>query len=378
MATGYSAWLLSIWYLAGTTFINGNTYKADVVVYESTPSGIMAAIAASNDTNLSVILISTTTHIGGMCSGGLGRTDIVENNAECVGGLAREFFIRNGAVYNQSLQWFLEPHIAKEIFMQMLNESGVKIIIDSPIKYANMDTNQNTISSISTINNNQYAGKIYIDASYEGDLLYKSGVTFTIGRESNEEYNETLNGRTIPKSSNSTGSSNNFAFYVNPYDENGDLLPLVLPYDHEKIGQADTRLESMNYRLCLTKNATNRVPFSKPDSYNPGNWELLRRMYNIQPPLVEDIPTCQTNSIPNGKYDMNNCGGLSSDFINFSDNYINSSYEQRKVIQSLTRNYTLELLWFLCSDDVIPQNVCFCLIFFCFCYQFKNDNFCKC
>eukprot|EP01084_Bolivina_argentea_P146493 256490_1 len=134
--------------------ISCTTYNADIIVYESTPSGIMASIAASNNTGLKVILISTTSHIGGMCSGGLGRTDIVENNAYCVGGLAREFFIRNGAVYNQSLQYFLEPHIAKNIFLEMMNETNVQISIDSPVSVSNI--NGQKIQSIKTVNGNEY------------------------------------------------------------------------------------------------------------------------------------------------------------------------------------------------------------------------------
>eukprot|EP01084_Bolivina_argentea_P048559 89456_1 len=337
------------------SIVNATIYHADVIVYESTPSGIMASIAASNKTGLNVILISTTSHIGGVCSGGLGKTDI--GNSSVIGGLALEFFIRNGAIYNKSIEWTLEPHIALNIFMEMMNESNVSIIIDSPILKSNINSSFHIIKSISTINGNEYIGKIYIDASYEGDLFGKSGVSYTVGRESNAQYNETINGRTIPKSLNDTGSSNNFVVYVNPYDDNGNLLPLVQPYDNETPGEGDNRLESMNYRLCITKDKNNRVPFTKPDSYKPENWELLRRMYSILPPNVNAMPTCRTESIPNGKYDMNNCGSISSDFINFSDMYINSTYEQRKIIQSHARNYTLELLWFLCSDLCIPDNV---------------------
>eukprot|EP01083_Nonionella_stella_P021249 58923_1 len=252
-------------------------YNADVLVYESTPSGIMAAVAASNDTGLNVILLSTTTHIGGMCTGGI-------------------------------------------------------------------------------VNGNEYIAKVFVDASYEGDLLAASGVTYTIGREPNAKYNETHNGRTIPKSLNDTGASNNFVVYVNPYDDDGNLLPLVQPYDNEKPGAGDDRLQSMNYRLCVTRNQSNRVPFTKPPSYDPSRWELLRRMYTLLPPKASAMPTCRTESIPNGKFDMNNCGPISTDFINFSNNYINTTYAQRLHIQQQARNYTLEFLWFLCSDASVPSD----------------------
>eukprot|EP01084_Bolivina_argentea_P048560 89457_1 len=303
----------------------------------------MASIAASNNTGLKVILISTTAHIGGMCSGGLGRTDIVENNAQCVGGLAREFFVRNGAHYNESLQWWLEPHVAKNIFLQMMNESNVQISIDSPISTTEINAQQ--IQSITTVNGNKYIGKIYIDASYEGDLFgISDGISYTLGRESNSEYNETLNGRSIPN------GKNNFAFYVNPYDNNGNLLPLIQQYDNEIKGQSDKRIESMNYRLCVTKNSANRIPFSKPNSYNANRWELLRRQYKIEPVTSNGIPSCNRGAIPNNKYDCNNCGSISTDYIGHSNNYINNTYENRLKINQETQNYTLELLWFLCSD----------------------------
>eukprot|EP01083_Nonionella_stella_P132424 402631_1 len=329
--------------------VSGAIYKADVVVYESTPSGIMAAVASSNQTGLHVILLSTTNHIGGLCSGGLGRTDI-GHNPDCIGGLARDFFTRNGAIYNESIEWFLEPHVALNIFMKMMKESNVTIITDSPIATSAIDPSLHTIASITTVNKNEYIAKIYIDASYEGDLFATSGVTLTVGRESNQQYNETFNGRTIPK------SANNFKVYVNPYDGNGNLLPLIQPYDNAKPGEGDKRLSSMNYRLCVTKDASNRVPFTKPSSYDPSRWELLRRMYTIVPPQPHVVPSANTRAVPNGKYDMNNGGPISTDFIGFSNDYINATYQRRQCVAEQTRNYTLELLWFLCSDDSVPSD----------------------
>ena len=147
------------------------SYTADVVVYESTPGGIMSAVAASNNTGLKVILLSTTSHIGGMCSSGLGASD-VGHNTSIIGGLALEFFTRNGQHYNKTAPLFqLEPSVAKEIFMEMLNESNVDIVIDSPIDKSTKDFSTNTITSFTTTGGNQYTAKIFIDASYEGDLF---------------------------------------------------------------------------------------------------------------------------------------------------------------------------------------------------------------
>lgn len=216
--------------VVGTT--SSSVQLADVVVYGSTPAGIMAAVAASNDTKLHVILISTNNHIGGMCSGGLGKTDI--GNSSVIGGLAKEFFIRNGKYYNKSIEFRLEPHVAQSIFLQMLEESNVSVIIDSPINNCitlEKDSNTTVIAEIETMNNNTYKSSIFIDASYEGDLFYKCNVSFRVGRESNETYGESLNGRVVPR------SSNQFNIKVDPLDSNGNLLPYVAQFDNEKIGQ---------------------------------------------------------------------------------------------------------------------------------------------
>ena len=331
---------------------NGETYECDVLVYESTPSGIIASIAASNNTDINVILLSTNKdNFGGMCTNGLGKTDI--GNTSVIGGLSREFFIRNGQYYNKDIEWYLEPHVALEIYQNMTREANVTVIYDSPINQDNITIINNTIKSINTINGNTYNCLIYVDASYEADLMYSANVSYTMGRESNTTYNESMNGRLVPQ------SGNNFNIYVNPFDSDGNPLPMITPFDNETPGEYDNKMEAYNYRLCVTKNQENMIRWcdKKPESYNETYWELYRRQNRIKPVQINGVPSCNTGAIPNSKYDMNNCGSISTDFVGESNTYINSSYNERAIIAEKHKNYTYELIWFLCTDNSVPENV---------------------
>lgn len=134
---------------------------------------------------------------------------------------------------------------------------------------------------------------------------------------------------------------------------------MVTEFDNEKPGEYDNKMEAYNYRLCVTKVANNKIPLcqSKPATYDANKWELLRRQYTLEPPSTSAVPSCNTRPVPNNKYDLNNCGSISTDFLGESDNYVNSSYEQRQIIAEAHRNYTMELFWFLCTDESVPSNV---------------------
>ena len=335
------------------------TYSADIIVYESTPNGIMAACAASNNTNLNVILISTTYHVGGMVTGGLSKTDTVDKSI--IGGATNEIFIINGKYYNTSYEFNFEPHIATEIFQNLLNKTNVTIIIDSPVQSLTIDKPNKQILSIKTINGNTYKSKLFIDASYEGDLMAASNISWTIGRESIEQYNETYAGRQKP-----IIGKDNFKYYINPYNEsnNDKLLPMITEFDNESLGMNDNKVESYNYRLCLTNTTKYRIPFcvSKPENYDESNWELLRRIYLNSEPTIHDIPSCRTYRIPSNsteyeKYDMNTCGAVSTDYLGQSNDYIYLNYTQRIQRNMKHQEYTMELLWFMCNDDSVPKNI---------------------
>lgn len=155
-------------------------YTCDILIYETTPSGIIAAVAASNNTDLNVILLSTNKlNFGGMCSGGLGKTDI--GNTSVIGGLSREFFIQNGQHYNEPIQWLLEPHVATQTFLSMLNNTKTNLIYDSPINQSSTIVSNNKIKSFKTLNGNTYSSSVFIDSSYEGDLMYSANISYTLG-----------------------------------------------------------------------------------------------------------------------------------------------------------------------------------------------------
>lgn len=317
----------------------------DVVVYGGTPSGIMAAIAASRN-GASAVVVEVTGRLGGMCAGGLGQTDIGDANA--IGGLALDFFTLNGLYYNSTQPiWTLEPHVALEIFEEMLQNASVPVYYTQFVDTALMKGSQ--ILSFTTLDGFNFTGKVFIDASYEGDLMARSNVTYTTGREAGSVYNEQLAGVVVPN------HKNQFTVAVNPFDDDGNVLPLITPGPRGLPHQGDEKIQAYNFRLCVTNDASNRVPFAMPESYNPDDWELFRRMNAISPPT--QVPSCNTSPLQNNKYDMNNCGAISSDLIGGSWAYPEANYSQRAVIWQQHKNYTQSLLWFLSSDLSVPLNI---------------------
>lgn len=198
-------------------------------------------------------------------------------------------------------------------------------------------------------------------APQEGDLFSRAGASYIVGRESNSKFGEGLAGRTVGP------HSNQFDIAVNPFDAAGHMLPLLSPADHTPLGAGDKKVQSYNFRLCVTKNATNMLPFPKPADYNPATWELLRRYAKACFP-TDDVteaqrgcqfgfPSCNTQPVPGGKYDMNNCGGMSSDFIGQSWRYPEANYTERRDIWRAHRDYQMGLLYSMANDPGMPVAV---------------------
>ena len=251
----------------------------------------------------------------------------------------------------------LEPHVAEHIFNEMIEEAGVKVLYGAQVARATFREVDNTnvshsgkrIKSIITTSGHEILAKIFLDASYEGDLMAAANVSHVTGREGKDEYNESLAGL-------SAGSKKNqFDLKINPYDDNGEPLPFItkqMPSSafhgkKRKIGSGDNIIQSYNFRLCLTRNISNRIAFPKPQKYDPRDWTLLKRYVDACVGIGSSsgggdggekakcqlgFPSCNMGLLPSGKFDMNNCGGFSSDFIGGSQQYPTSNYESRKRI----------------------------------------------
>ena len=251
-----------------------------MLVYGSTPGGIVAAVAAARH-GAKTAMLSQRAHIGGVCTGGLGQSDIGSCSAEVIGGLAFEFFNRSAASYptpQPRSPWNLEPHVARQVFLEMLRESGVVML--PPAEVRSVAKEGVLLRSATTVDGATYEAKYFIDASYEGDLIARApGVSVTVGRESRAQYNESGAG------SHSLNMGGYGLEYIDPLDANGKVLPYLLkptpPLQPD--GRADKQVQAYNFRLCVTDNATLRVPFAKPPDYNPSDWELLRRFWRAWP-----------------------------------------------------------------------------------------------
>jgi len=353
--------------------------EVDVCIYGGTSGGIAAAIQAAR-MNKRVVLLEFDTHIGGLTTGGLGATDI--GNKAAIGGIAREFYGRIAEYYAKEsswtyekpaeyfarragyqtkasdplnappgarTMWTFEPHVAEAIFKQMLQEAGV------PVRYnqrlASVRKRSGRITSIGTEDGTEYHAKMFIDATYEGDLMAKAGVQYHVGREANSVYGETLNGvrAQTPK--------HQFTVPVDPYVRPGDpssgLLPFIQKGDGGKPGSGDNRVQTYNYRLCFTTNEANRLPVTPPPNYDPAKYELLARYLEA---LVAAGKKPQLSEfwnpiwMPNQKTDINNNGGFSTDFIGANYDYPEAGYKDRARMDREHENYTRGLLTFLANS----------------------------
>src|SRR5438874_5503875 len=226
--------------------------ESDICIYGGTSGGVAAAIQASRMGKKAVIA-EFGNHLGGLSSGGLGATDI--GNKAAIGGISRQFYRRLGKYYRQDEAWRFEPHVAEEMFRQMAKEANVPIYFEQ--RLASVTKNDARINEIAMENGNIFRAKIFIDCTYEGDLMAAAKVSYHVGREANSKYGETLNGirAQTPK--------HQFTVKVDPYVKPGDpssgLLPFIQPGDGGRPGDGDKRVQTYNYRLCFTTNETNRM-----------------------------------------------------------------------------------------------------------------------
>jgi len=368
-AFGFSCWF-GLAHLFAVQEMN-----VDVCVYGGTSGGVIAAVQAAR-MGKSVALVALNNHLGGMTTSGLGWTDIghVDNNSgDYIQGVSREFYNRIGQKYGLATnKWTFEPHVAETVFNDMVRQAGVIVF-----------TNQHLLTVIKQgpriiaaemAGGNIFQAKMFIDASYEGDLMAKAGVTYTIGREAINTYGESLNGIQPP---NSDFTGYNIDPYIVPGNPASGLLPLLQSGSPGTPGKADQRVQAYNFRLCLTTVVSNKVAITAPSGYTPNQFELLARYIQA---LVSagDSPTLSTfltvSSMPNGKIDLNNAGALSTDFVGESLPYVEANDSTRSQIWDAHRNYQQGFLYFLATDPRVPASVRNSMLNYGFCKDEFADN----
>ncbi len=349
------------------------TQTYDVVVYGGTSAGVTAAVQAARMGHR-VVLVEPGAHLGGLSSGGLGQTD--SGDAATIGGLASEFYRRvhdhyenDGAWIHEIAEhygayrpgaetmWRFEPHVAESIFEAMVAESGVAVARDAGLdREAGVQIDDGRIVGMTTRDGRTYRGEVFIDATYEGDLMAAAGVSYTVGRESNATYDETLNGVQVASTNRRTGK--HFK-PVDPYRIPGEVSSGLVWGVHDggpgRDGQADEHVQAYCFRMCLTDVAENQVPFPKPPGYDPARYELLLRRFEVGQDWVPWI----NSPMPNRKTDTNNHGYalMSSDYIGGNVGYPDADDATREAIIADHESYQKGLMWTLANHPRVPQKI---------------------
>ncbi|MGG7662846.1 FAD-dependent oxidoreductase [Dyadobacter sp. BHUBP1] len=354
------------------------SYEADVIVYGGTCAAVTAAVQVVKS-GKTVLVVSPDRHLGGLSSGGLGFTDT--GNKSVIGGLAREFYHRVYLHYDkpegwhwqkkeeygnkgqgtvamdgaERTMWIFEPHVAEQVFEDFVKENNIQIYRDEWLdrSKSGVQKTRGRITSFKTLSGKTFKGKMFIDATYEGDLMAAAGVKYHVGREANSVYNEEWNG----VQAGVFQHRHYFAKNISPYKVEGDPKSGLLPYvTAEKIaenGSGDHKIQAYCFRMCLSSHPDNRIPFAKPEGYDPGKYELLARVYKAGWTETFD----KYDPIPNRKTDTNNHGPFSTDFIGQNYDYPDASYERRKEIIKEHEVYQKGLMYFLTNDPAVPADV---------------------
>ena len=350
---------------------------ADIIIYGGTSAAVSAAVEAKRS-GKSVIVVSPDIHLGGLTSGGLGWTDT--GNKSVIGGLAREFYHRVYNHYNTDeawkwqphseygntgqgtpamdgenrTMWIFEPHVAENVFEDLVKEEDIRVDRDEWLDRENgVVLKDGSIISITTLSGKTYTGKMFLDATYEGDLMATSGVSYHVGREGQDVYGEEWNGVQTGVLHHKHWFESDISPYVIPGDPSSGLLPRVSGEDPGEKHSGDDKIQAYCFRTCMTNHDENRVPFPKPEGYDPMQYELLARVFDTgRKDWFEKF-----DAIPNHKTDTNNHGPFSSDNIGMNYDYPEASYERRKEIIKEHEQYQKGLLWFVANDPRVPKDI---------------------
>lgn len=352
----------------------------DIVVYGGTSAGVIAAVQAKR-MGKSVVLVSPDKHLGGLSSGGLGFTDT--GNKAVIGGLSREFYHRVWQHYQkddawrwqkkseygnkgqgtpaidgaQRTMWIFEPHVAEQVFEDFVRENNIRVDRDEWLDRAkSLRKSGSRIAAITTLSGKTYEGRMFIDASYEGDLMAAAGVGYHVGREAKSVYNEQWNGvqtGVLHHKHHFGAVKQKISPYKIPGDPKSGLVPRVSSEPPGEYGSGDKKVQAYCYRMCLTQVPENRILFPRPDGYDPGEYELLARIFEAG--WRETFE--KFDPIPNKKTDTNNHGPMSTDNIGYSYDYPEATYERRREILREHEQYQKGLMYFIANDPRVPEEV---------------------
>ncbi|HEY1785154.1 MAG TPA: FAD-dependent oxidoreductase [Pirellulales bacterium] len=342
------------------------TIETDVCVYGGTPAGIVAGIAAAR-AGAKVVVIEPTLWIGGMVTGGLTHSDI--GNPATIGGITREFFERAAARYEDKQLWFAAPHANLEAFEAMLAEA--KVLVRRGERLESVVRDKARIARIATDAGTTYQATIFVDATYEGDLMARAGVGYTVGRESRERFDEPLAGfypmpirpRTVEVMESvcsCLGGTGPHYIHGTPTkiaarDGQGRLLPGIIE-NHAAPGSADRLTQSYNFRVVVTRRPELRVEFAKPAHYDPGRYELLLKLIEAYP-MVRFGRLVHLGRVAEGKFDLNAQGLFSTDYAGGNTDYPDGDRATRERIWQDHADFVLGLLWFLAHDERVPSRL---------------------
>lgn len=349
----------------------------DVVVYGGTSAGVIAAVQVAH-MGKRVVIVCPDKHLGGMSSGGLGFSDT--GKTAVIGGLSRDFYHRvyqyyqtpeawrwqkrdqygnhgqgTAAVDGEArTMWIFEPHAAEAVFESLVAENQIPVFRDEWLdRETGVQKEKSRICSIRMLSGKTFAGKMFIDATYEGDLMAAAGVAYHVGREANRVYGETWDGVQVGVLHHGHYFKTDIDPYVVPGDPSSGLLPRISDQPPGEKGDGDHRIQAYCFRMCLTDHAENRVPFPKPKGYDPGQYALLVRVLNTGWNEVFN----KFDRIPNNKTDTNNHGPFSTDNIGMNYDYPEASYERRRDIIAEHETYQKGLMYFLANDPQVPESI---------------------
>ncbi len=330
--------------------------EVDICVYGGTSAGVVAAYTAKK-MNKTVLLIEPGKRLGGLSSGGLGFTDI--GNKSIVTGIARDFYRQVGKHYGKFEQWVFEPKVAEAVFREYVNSADLQVLYQKRVIKAKktgqkideilLEDASGAATQVLTVR-----AKMFIDCSYEGDLMARAGVSYTYGREANSQYNESINGVQMK-------NKHQFPDGIDPYKVPGmpesGLLWGVSAEPLAPEGSGDKKIQAYNFRICLTSDPTNRVPVTRPANYDSSKYELLLRYIEYAKPRQVAGSVLKFDHMPNRKVDINNQGPFSTDMIGMNYDYPDADYARRDIIFKAHETYNKGLLYFLGNDLRVPEHL---------------------